>query len=80
MKLIDSFTNKEGLTSNCFRIAYRSMERSLTDDEINQLQVSSIIVAYVKINSFFAYTLISLISGSSETGGTNQVECDTEVT
>eukprot|EP00250_Pteridium_aquilinum_P017046 c23427_g2_i1 orf=179-1486(+) len=38
VKLIDSFTNKKGLTSNCFRIAYRSMERSLTDDEINQLQ------------------------------------------
>ncbi|MCO5610467.1 hypothetical protein L7F22_064705 [Adiantum nelumboides] len=38
VKLIDSFTNKKGMTSNCFRIAYRSMERSLTDDEINQLQ------------------------------------------
>jgi len=37
--LIDSFSNKKtGKTSNCFRITYRSMERSLTDDEINQLQ------------------------------------------
>ncbi|KAI8476832.1 MAG: hypothetical protein J3K34DRAFT_399590 [Monoraphidium minutum] len=37
--LIDEFTNpKTGRTSNCFRITYRSMERSLTDDEINALQ------------------------------------------
>jgi phenylalanyl-tRNA synthetase alpha chain len=39
--LIDNFTNKKtGKTSNCFRITYRSMERSLTDEEINELQVS----------------------------------------
>ena len=39
VKLIDDFTHpKTGRTSNCFRIAYRSMERSLTDDEINGLQ------------------------------------------
>ena len=40
VKLIDDFTNKKtGRTSNCYRISYRSNERSLTDDEINDLQV-----------------------------------------
>ncbi|XP_034679142.1 phenylalanine--tRNA ligase, chloroplastic/mitochondrial-like isoform X2 [Vitis riparia] len=37
VQLIDNFTNKKGMTSQCYQIAYRSMERSLTD-EINELQ------------------------------------------
>ena len=39
MELTDTFTNpKTNKTSKCYRITYRSMDRSLTDDEINVLQ------------------------------------------
>jgi len=39
MELTDEFTNpKLNKTSKCYRITYRSMDRSLTDDEINALQ------------------------------------------
>jgi phenylalanyl-tRNA synthetase alpha chain len=39
VSLVDSFTHpKTARTSHCYRISYRSMERSLTDEEINALQ------------------------------------------
>ena len=37
--LVDKFTNpKTSKESNCFRVTYRSMDRSLTDEEVNDLQ------------------------------------------
>jgi len=39
--LVDEFTNpKKAKTSHCYRMTYRSMDRSLTDDEINALQAT----------------------------------------
>lgn len=55
VQLIDSFTNeKKGMTSHCYRIAYRSMERSLTDEEINDLQV------FINFKLYPYYVLICL--------------------
>ena len=41
VRLIDEFCNpKTNRISNCFRIIYRSMDRSLTDEEVNLMQES----------------------------------------
>lgn len=40
--LIDEFVHpKTGRASKCFRVNYRSMERSLTNEEVDVLQVRS---------------------------------------
>ena len=37
--LVDQFVNpKTNKESNCFRVTYRSMDRNLTDEEVNELQ------------------------------------------
>jgi phenylalanyl-tRNA synthetase alpha chain len=36
---IDEFTNKQNKTSICYRINYRSMDRSLTNEEIDEVQI-----------------------------------------
>ncbi|KAI9190061.1 phenylalanyl-tRNA synthetase alpha subunit, mitochondrial [Blastocladiella emersonii ATCC 22665] len=39
VELLDAFTHpKTGRTSKCFRITYRSMDRNVTNDEINAIQ------------------------------------------
>lgn len=60
VKLIDNFTNKKGMTSHCYRIAYRSMERSLTDEEINDMQVT-----FDDIYDFRWYSLVFILNMST---------------
>lgn len=39
VELVDAFTHpKTKRVSNCFRITYRSMDRNLTNDEVNVMQ------------------------------------------
>lgn len=50
--LVDQFKNpKTNKESNCFRVTYRSMERNLTDEEVNELQesVRNSIVSELKV-------------------------------
>ena len=53
VSIVDQFVHpKTQKESNCFRIAYRSMDRSLTDEEINELQekVRDTMVSKLKVD------------------------------
>ena len=41
VELFDQFTNKKtGRSSQAYRVTYRSMDRSLTNEEVNEIQDS----------------------------------------
>jgi phenylalanyl-tRNA synthetase alpha chain len=46
VQLIDQFQDKKGRQSNCYRIVYRSYERTLTKSEVNQLhdQIKQVVI------------------------------------
>ena len=50
VQLIDQFTNKSNKTSHCYRIVYRSMERTLSQQEVNQLHKKIENLAAEKLN------------------------------
>jgi phenylalanyl-tRNA synthetase alpha chain len=51
VELIDSFVHpKTQRLSNCFRISYRSMDRSLTNEEVDSLQEQVRLLAVDKLN------------------------------
>jgi phenylalanyl-tRNA synthetase alpha chain len=51
VELVDQFVNKKkNLTSHCYRIVYRSMERTLTQAEVNDMHKQIGIRAVEKLN------------------------------
>ena len=51
VQLVDQFTsNKDNKTSHCYRIVYRSMERTLSQQEVNQMHKKIEKLAEEKLN------------------------------